>query len=158
MVGRRSGSRRKLVWATFDTSISLGVGPTFNNVDLLSNLRVAGSSVLGCTVIRVRGTVYVDNTGRAVTAALRWGMIVEDLENVGGVVNLADNFGRDWALWVSNRPVTAYGAAGQERQEVDLRAKRKVQELDQSFLFAATNTVGAATTIRPALRVLVALP
>jgi hypothetical protein len=154
----RSSSRRKLVWATSSTSVALGASPTFNNIDLLANLRVAGSSVLGATIMRTHLTLLVDNTGRAVTSRSTYGVIVEDQENVGGVVDLASNPGRDWAYLVSRSPVSAGGAIGQELIEVDLRAKRKVQELDQSWLLCMDNNAGPAMTYRVWARTLVALP
>jgi len=96
---RRTSSRRKLVWATSSTLVSLGASPTFNNIDLLANLRVAGSSVLGATIMRTHLTLMVDNTGRAVTSRSTFGLVVEDLENVGGVVDLASNPGRTGPTW-----------------------------------------------------------
>ena len=154
----RSGSRRKLVWATTSVSVVLGASPTFNNIDLLANLRVAGSSVLGATVMRTHLTMLVDNTGRLVTSRSTYGIIVEDLENVGGVTDLASNPGRDWAYLVSRSPISNQGAIGQELIEVDLKAKRKVQELDQSWLLCMDNNAGPAMTYRVWARTLVALP
>jgi len=151
-------NRRKLVWATNSSLVSLGASPTFNNIDLLANLRVAGSSVLGATIMRTHLTLMIDNTGRAVGSRSTFGVIVEDIENVGGVTDLASNPGRDWAYLVSRRPVSSGGAIGQELVEVDLKAKRKVQELDQTWLLCMDNNAGPTISYQVWSRVLVALP
>jgi len=156
--GRRSAPRRKLVWATANGDIALGAAPTFNNIDLVANLRTAGASVLGATVIRTHATLYIDQTGRAVANKWQVGLIVEDLDNVGAVSNLLNNPSRDWAYWTQRAAVSAGGAIGQELFEIDLRAKRKFEEMEQSWLMCTANNSGVAMTVRYAVRTLVALP
>ena len=154
-----SGSRRrKLVWATFRGDIALGAAPQFNNVDLLGNFRTAGASVLGCTIMRTRGVIYVDNTGRAVGSKGTVSLLVGRLSDIGGTVNLAGDSGQDLAYTRMVCPVSAYGAIGQENLEIDLRARRKCQELDQTWVLATSNDAGPVLTLRCFVRTLIALP
>jgi len=155
---RGRSNRRKLVWATSVNQVALGAGPTFNNLDLLANLRVAGASVLGATVVRTRGVFQPDNTGRAVSAQLDWGILVGRLTDIGGVVDLADDVGQDWAFTRNQWCVSSGGVIGQEFYDIDLRSKRKIQELDQTWLLCLKNRAGAAMTVRYFFRTLVALP
>jgi len=151
-------SRRKLVWATADGTIALAASPNSVNVDLTPNFRVAGASLLGVTIMRTRGSLTVDNTGRAVGNRVKWGFLVGRTTDLPGTIALANDDSLDWMLIQSQNPVSSGGAVGQERFEVDLRARRKMQELDQAYLLAASNTSGAAMSIRYYVRTLLALP
>jgi hypothetical protein len=86
------------------------------------------------------------------------GLLIGRETDVGAVINLAGDLGQDWMYLTRLMPANAQGAIGQEMYEIDLRAKRKVQELNQTMLWCLFNSTGAAITVNIFARVLVALP
>ena len=140
----RSGSaqRRKLVWAT---NSGLGLTPVVNspfNVDLLSNFRAAGGSTVGATVMRthVRFSLAWEVTP-ASSQAFTYGLTVADMDLVTAGSITTGERGRDWAILDqfmpgcgSNAFTVSLGAV--EGFAVDLRSKRKVQELNQTWCLA----------------------
>jgi hypothetical protein len=137
------------------------------NFDLLANLRAAGSSVLGATVIRTHLRVSVGWGATTSTGqAFRTGLVVEDADAVAGANVTLTEMGRDWALLDDFLPGTgantlASPASGTvfEGFVVDLRAKRKVQELNQTWVLAVSPTGGpAAAAYSYWARTLIALP
>jgi hypothetical protein len=158
--------RRKLVWAT-SGQLNQSVGQTPLNYDFLQNLRVAGSSVLGATVMRVHLDLSVAWT--AVTPAtsngLAIGFCIEDTDLVGAGDVSPGAAGRDWMLRQDFLPgsgrntVSIAAASPVEGFQVDLRAKRKVQELNQTLCFVLQNTAAAGgLPVSFFARTLIALP
>jgi hypothetical protein len=163
---RRGSARRKLVWAT-SSNLNQSIGQTPGNYDLLANLRVAGSSVLGATVMRVHMDISV--LWSAVTPAtsngLAIGFCVEDTDLVTAQDITPGAQGRDWMLREDLFPGTGLNTASiaaaspVEGFRVDLRAKRKVQELNQTLAFVIQNTAAAGgLPVSFFARVLIALP
>jgi len=157
-VGRRgTGQRRKLVWS--DATGALSFAPADNSVfDLLAPLRVAGASVLGATVMRTHVRMF--NTGPAITRGdqLVWGLLVGESQDVGLNIAGAPNANAepmlDWAMHPREYATlgydgTALGAYdnghGPNKLIYDVRSKRKVQEMNQSWHLVMTQvTVGTA--------------
>src|SRR6267154_4423027 len=76
--------RRQLVWATLDQTVPIGFG-AHNNLDLLAALEVAGSSRLGCTIMRT--IVRLEVGGAAVaTDGTIWGLVVGRTLDIGAGV------------------------------------------------------------------------
>ena len=156
-VRRGSSRRRKLVWATANGSFAaLAAGATGGN-DLLGNLRTAGSSILGATVIRTH-----------LRLSLLWGAGASDFWHVGLIVcrdvDIAagidpnTNPGDNWLLSVQEFPRSS-GATidAQTQMTYDIRAKRRVEELEERYgLFVANHTAAAHNVLFYA-RTLVAL-
>ena len=151
--------RRKLVWATFN---SAGFGPiaagATQRADLLGDFRVAGGSVLGTTIMRIHASVHLPFG----VVADYWygGIVVGRLSDIPGTAPAVSTDPEiDWMLAQAIYS-TATGAAVDVAKNwtIDLRAKRKMQELDQALLFCLTNVTAAAQTPRVFFRTLVALP
>jgi len=162
--GRSQSRRRKLVWATSYTFDAV-LNNTNVNQDLLANLRVAGSSVLGATVMRTHLRFALQWPALTNTfQGLAVGLCVQSLTQVAAdTVDLFQD--EDWALRDTFLPGTGQNSLSPvtpitEGFVVDLRSKRKVQELNQTWCLAmslqnsATNTVPVSCYART----LVALP
>jgi len=162
----RSSNRRRLVWATAFTFDAIANNANINH-DLLANLKVAGSSVLGVTVVRTHMRFSVQwaplTNG---FQGLAVGLVVQSMSQVAaGTVDLFQD--EDWALRDTFLPGSGAGqfanviAAPVEGFTVDLRAKRRVQELNQTWCLAMSlqNAAGAdPIPVSVYSRTLVALP
>lgn len=161
-------ARRKLVWV--DTVFAQGLVINDNLViDLFTGLRVAGASVLGVTVIRT--LVTISNTSATVTKGdgFYWGLCVTDSNDVGlntaGAPNAHTTPNIDWA-WREFRTASSsislpvYTKDAGNVITADVRAKRKVQEMNQTWaLVANQSAVGASPSLWTwYARTLVALP
>jgi len=154
----RTSQRRKLVWATFDNAITaLGSG-LGTNVNLLAALGVAGSSLTGCTIMRthLRIRIPFDTT----TSSVYLGLVLGRSSDVG----TADpdpfvNPEIDW-MYVNRFLPSSSGATFNATQvfDLDVRSKRRMQELGQAYLLSLRNVNGIAETFQIYARTLVALP
>ena len=152
------GQRRKLDWATFDTTIPVPAGPPTNStVDLLNQFELAGASKLGVTIMRTHLQLQLPYA-----VAGRWevGLSVVRVTDIGTTrVNPNADNDLDWALF--NCFYESYsGATIDARRDVtiDLRAKRKCQEMGQTWGLSLWNSTAAAQTVSAFCRTLVALP
>jgi hypothetical protein len=156
------GQRRKLVWATLDQSVTMA-GGAGSNLNLLASLSVAGASLLGITIMRTHLDLWRTGQVSALADSLRLGLIVDRVAAVGagppaGAVTAADGEA-DWILWRHEFAAPTFGATGGSNYLVyDVRAKRKMQELDQAYLLCLFNAAGGAQTWSISGRILVALP
>ena len=167
MVRRRVGmfrgpgavrQRRKLVWATRNIDFGPVAAGATTNVDLLADFRAAGAFVIGCTIMRTHLGMHVQST--ALTDSYEVGLVVGRLGDVAtNRISVNADPEIDW-MYVNRWWAPASGAAvdAGEFHEIDLRAKRKLQELDQAYLFVFTNQTAAAHTPHLFVRTLVALP
>jgi hypothetical protein len=155
--GMRS-RRRSLVWATTNTNVSFGAGAA-RGFDLLGNLRTTGSSVLGCTVVRTHIQLGLDWVTPVKTEFWCVGVIRCRDVDVAASIDPNTNPGDDWMLSKQYFP-SASGAALDifQFREIDLRAKRKVQELEETAALMISNHGAVARNVAIYARTLVALP
>jgi hypothetical protein len=131
-----------------------------SNVNLLAALSVAGASLLGVTIMRTHLVLYVTS---AVTLAdeLRVGLVVARLADVGagppaGAVSAADPE-LDWMLLRDEFATPTFGPLN-NTLTYDLKAKRRMQELNQAYVLALSNSAGGSKTVKIFARTLLALP
>jgi len=164
---RRSAARR-LVWAQLQTTLpfaALGFGA----VDLLQTYKAAtGASVAGVTVMRTHLVI----APRTVAAADRTyiGIRVMDLDDIvappaiAASSNPRDNPYVDWALSRMlvadvNLTMGASPSGSYSGAIVDLRAKRRMHQVQQTWgLSIVTDSGAAARTFDIFARTLLALP
>jgi len=151
------GPRRKLVWCELNQTLTLAAGHT-SNLNMLTQFSVAGASTLGVTVMRTILNIQVA-TFVAAADYLEWGLVVGRLADVGTVTALAGTPELDW----SYHDILFPGSSGpdvnvSERFRYDVRSKRKVQELDQVYLWAFLNGSAGTQVLQLFSRTLVALP
>jgi hypothetical protein len=132
-----------------------------SNVNLLAALSVAGASLLGVTVMRTHLALYVTT---AVTLAdeLRVGLVIGRVADVGagppaGTISASDPE-LDWMLLRDEFATPTFGPQGSNTLEYDLKAKRKMQELNQAYILALANSAGGSKTVKIFARTLLALP
>ena len=153
----RRQARRKLVWCETNQVVTIAAA-AFSNLNLLAQFSVAGASTLGITTMRTIVRIQVENWA-AVGDDIQAGLLVGRLADVGVATNLAATPELDWAYHTELFP-SASGAAISVAQvfDWDVRAKRKVQELDQVYLLCMANGSAASKTMQVFVRTLVALP
>jgi hypothetical protein len=151
-------ARRKLVWATADAVVNVPAGG-LGNLDLLTAFEVAGSSLLGVTIMRTHLSLAVNFVG--IADQTRFGLIVDRKASVGAGLgpNPSSAPEDDW-MWLQNVGVTTSGAAVDTVRQihVDSRAKRKMQELQQAYLLQLSNGNAASQNYGVFCRTLLALP
>jgi len=152
------------VWATFvQLATNLGTGAKVN-LDLLGNLKVAGSSVLGCTVMRTHAKLAISEASADTGQGFNVGFIVDDAVNVTNV-DPSTAFGNDWMLLTTVSPATTkYGKtyiSGTNLvwgDEIDLRSKRKIEEIGEDYLLCLENAGSGTASYSTFVRTLLALP
>jgi hypothetical protein len=156
----RSSARRKLVWATIFAP-SVVASATTNNIDLGAALEVAGSSLLGVTIMRTHVRLQVQNFA-AIAADLQVGLIVGraadiGVANVDGINAAAQEL--DWAYLDMITPNSSAAVVDASQNfMIDNRSKRKMDELGQRYLLSITNNAAASLTVQVFARTLFALP
>jgi hypothetical protein len=100
----------------------------------------------------------------AVTTAdrLRLGLIVGRASDIGvavaGAITPADPE-EDWMLWRHETAAPTFGESSANNQLVyDVKAKRRMNELNQTYVLSMVNDVGVGKQMTIQGRVLVALP
>ncbi len=167
---RRMGrNRRKLVWARTFTTLTVTANNSVTNIDLLQAYKaVVGASSAGITIMRTRLDVYptstiTNNDGFFI------GLKVDDLDQVVAssasalAISPNGNPDSDWMFnsWFNALPTYNWQAAN-NGIHIDLRAKRRMEEVQQAYLLSI-QPVGVAAgglplTLTVHSNVLIALP
>lgn len=165
---RRGGPRRVTTWATFDQAITIATG-NYQTLNLLSDFTADGGSTQGVTVLRTHLKLVV-TSGVAAADSMHFGIIRGQNTDVGANVAgaptpNADHY-EDWAFWQHYTAGNVVGAGPSYSHMgstnvllLDLRAKRKIPELQMSYnaVIEAT-TVAATLLVTMSARTLLALP
>jgi hypothetical protein len=158
--GRRS--RRQLVWATRDIAATTLASGSTARFDLLNNLEVAGASVLGSTVMRVHGALIINWTSSDTTLGANVGVLPSTTTEIQNVSSQTD-LGEDWMYLTICPPAlcqetTLVGTNLAGGFRFDIRAKRRVQELNQRVFYVLQNPGSGTITHGARFRLLLALP
>ena len=152
-------ARRKLIWATTAQNVTIAAG-AHTTVDLLASIEVAGASTLGITVMRTHCEIYVSNWA-GVNDEVVYGFIIARDTDIGAALgpNANADTELDWMLWSALFP-NGSGAAVDvaTTYPIDLRSKRKMEEMGQRYALCMTNISAASKTFTVICRTLVALP
>jgi len=166
------GSRRRLVWAQFSLALTMSANAQNFSQDLLNQFKATtGMSTEGVTVMRTHLVVCP----RALAAGDRWwiGLRITDLDDLTNAVTVnplqADPQTVPYVDWMYARQfiedtnVTAAGASGSGSYGgcvLDLRSKRKMHQLQQSYGLVIRQEAVAtvAKTYDVFARILLALP
>jgi len=160
--GRRgfaAGQRRKLTWAT-SSATHTAINVTGVMDDLLANYKSAGGSTQGCTVIRIHIDIAVQTATPNIADGVFCGLIVANDPNTLADYGPTEGF-LDWALYRHLFVMgTTSGSSSQEtRYVIDLKAKRRIQELQESWYLNLAALLGTnATNVTYTARTLLALP
>jgi hypothetical protein len=149
--------RRKLVWATFSFADNAVTPNTVTQHDLLGNLKVAGASVLGCTVMRTHGSFAY--APAAVGDSMTYGIVVGQTAETAPPLDPGTNVGDDWMINSMVFPTTSAAVLDASTPwALDLRAKRKLEELNQVLWFVWKPSSAGTSSLAGRFRVLIALP
>lgn len=164
---RRSGPRRKLIWArnSFEVVLNAAVPPALaapSRVDLLARVEASiGASLVGSTVVRTRGILVPFSFGTSDAIAWRVTAYVGDNNDIARAPNANDNAfdqlseNRDFFLFEPGMvPANAAAASTAEfvsgtdpmARIIDVRSSRKLEEVNQTVILdfsAAGLGVGA---------------
>ena len=149
-------TRRKLVWATFDTTVAMGANQV-KIVDLLNQFELAGVYKLGCTVVRTHLRMLIST---AVINAFEYAIGVNPITTVGTQLpNPNGDNDLDWMIFERRWPEWS-GATVNANFEIvtDLRSKRKIEEMGQTLTLNLWAPVINAGSFPVFARTLVALP
>ena len=164
---RRSGPRRKSVWAThFVASSSVASGAKLTATNLLADIQTAGSSTLGATIARVHLSFFVNFVDTDTSPGVFMGLLVHDSQGASAI-DPSTNFFDDWMWHKLVTPGTAITAAPQPINaptsvtcgwEFDIRAKRRLHQMGDNFYLVAQNSGLQAAVIGGFARTLLLLP
>jgi len=133
------------------------------NIDLLADLEVAGSSVVGITILRTLLLIRTENWDTAGNVLLA-GTIVDDKGYVGTTLDLASNRNLDW-YWYARVFPTWTGAIAATSQPfpnsglpLDIRSRRVIKDMGRTAILALTNGSGTSKTVDVFTRTLIGLP
>ena len=160
--------RRKLVWADSQGAISpLGVAPAGFLNNCLQGYAAAGGSRAGMTVMRIHATFgvnYTPTTAVGTAEGIDVGFVIEDDSSVATELH-TNKLYLDWMLLktvYAAQPgaITTGGGTPSLTTtfELDLRAKRKCQELNQTLWLVLGARTGTVTGVNFHIRTLIALP
>lgn len=162
---RRPGPRRKLVWARTgpveNQTKTAGVAGT-SRTDLLAQFQTTyGAQLLGCTVMRIRGTwAYVAAVGdikKPITCGIR---VFDEAHNIATLPGPITDPHADWMYYetlLANEPQVA-GTTYTGRSVFDVRSRRKIEELGQGLAIAFEGNSAVAQDFWWQASVLLALP
>jgi len=151
--------RRKLVWSVFDGLVGAVPAGDAQGVNLLTQLNVAGASRLGATVMRTHLRIQVPYTANTEFHTL--GLVVGRPSDIA-VPTAADPANvpeLDW-MWLERLFPHSSGATvdANRTYTVDSHARRKLEELDQTYILSLSNGAAGAITYAVYCRTLLALP
>jgi hypothetical protein len=159
--GFAAQQRRKLVWADSDTGGTIGVGASGSNVDLLSGFHVIAGVVPGITIIRTHASINFECDSPTGNSGISVGFIVNPSDVTLPVQNTSELY-LDWMLLTTRWAVGANGVFSGANAfngfQVDLKAKRKCEELNQTYWMAISARDSVVTKYTAHVRTLVALP
>jgi hypothetical protein len=152
------------VWARSwsDADISIAQNGTAATPVLAQFMAALGSDLLGCTIMRIRGTLAAQNQAGTAGLHLVWGIRVGDQGLLAAGVDPHSRPNDDWMIWdrlLANQAIAAESSRV-DNMKFDIRAKRKMEELSQDLYIGWTNRNNSAVgiTVSYALSVLLALP
>jgi len=164
MHGRRgfaTAQRRKLTWASAQGSFAgLGVAASGELVDLLEDYKSAGGSTQGVTIMRTHVQLAVQGAAaNGIEQGAFLGLIIGEVNDTFDQITSTEPF-LDWMLY---RRCYCFGGSegstnAEHIYEIDLRAKRKMQELNQLYLMNLSANVAGTVNVAYNVRTLLALP
>jgi len=153
------GPRRKLIWVTSSATSGAIAAAGNYSLDLIAGMRVAGASVLGATVVRTHLQVTALNGAAAGNSFFWLGLKAADQVEITAGITLSASAYEDWALLTACYTTFSGSAVDTSScHPFDLRSKRKVQEMSETWGLFITNQTTVAQTYSVYARTLLALP
>jgi len=151
---KRSGAdRRRTTWARQVGTLSNASAATYDTVDLLSAFKTAGGTTFGCTVARIHlrfSVITVVAPSDNWTVGVIKGQDTDVGATIAGAPQPITHPYEDWLYWSAffacDQPGagSAFFDGGNNVYTVDIKAKRKLEDLDENLnLVSATSLSGA---------------
>jgi hypothetical protein len=138
--------RRRTTWARFDASLAVPLVNEVITADLLSVWKGAGGTqqavTIGRTHIRVVLLGGAPIAGNNIFIGLIRGQTNDVGSNIAGAPNPSVDLNEDWLLWdkLTVDPALALVPGGSQQVTYDLKAMRKLSELEESYNVAISST------------------
>ena len=164
--GRIVRPRRKVVWATsHNTNTVLATTAKITPIDVLAGLEAGGIGITGGTVVRSHIWLSLSHTSADTSPSAISGLIVWDKTNAATTVpDVSSDFYTDWMHLREISPgsvpnaVFVAGTAYLYGMEYDVRARRRLHEMNDSLFFCLQNQGSGNLTYSTFIRTLVMLP
>ena len=163
---RGSSHRRKLLWATSNESAAVGSDIGITPIDLLAGLEASGVGIVGGTVVRTHIALALNCLETDTAPGVFWGVLMYAKDQVAAnKPPVGTDFYLDWAMQRLISPGLAPNAITQPTAtstlygyEVDIKAKRMIKEMDDSYFFCLFNDGTQTVNYTLFAKTLVALP
>ena len=145
------------VWTTVDqTVVTPGSSPSVSNVDLLSQMELAGASKVGLTVRRTLIDLVLPFTA---ASSYEIGLIKARLTDIGTTrINPNGDTDLDWAFEDAFYPTFSGATADNQRVvRIDSRSMRRVQEMGETWALSIWSSA-FSQSVKVYARTLVLLP
>lgn len=146
---RTTSPRRKFIWARTSVTGSMGAN-SIGRSNLLSNFEsLYGAELIGCTIVRIRGIITTSSS--AIDQLFVAAAMVEP--DPVGTLDVAEGpTQRPYASWMLYEPFVTSGLANGAQNEtgarmIDVKANRKLDELDEQLSFYIQTPSGNSTTV-----------
>jgi hypothetical protein len=146
----RTAVRRRTTWARSIGTLSNAAAGTYDTVDLLGQFKTAGGTTFGCTVARIHlrlSQVSVPTIGDELGIGIIKGQDTDVGVTIAGAPQPVTHPYEDWLWWSVFFACDQPGAGshmfpgGSGCYEVDVRAKRKLEDLDECLNLVSVNPV-----------------
>lgn len=151
-------TRRRTTWAREIGSATLSTDGAYSTFDLLNTFKTAGGNTQGITIARTHLVIAIQSVPAA-NDALAYGVIRGQNTDVGlsiaGAPSPNGDLFEDWAFW-EYLPMAAQPDGGgycaaptgpNDSWRVDIRAKRKLPELQMSWNFVIERVAAVSTDL-----------
>jgi hypothetical protein len=165
---RRSAPRRHSTWAVKFVQNASVPTATGSSTDLLAGLEVGGVGIVGGTVVRTHVALAVSSVQADTGPACVWGLVKWDKTTAAPNSPQADtDFYVDWGMYRFLDPGLATSSQPEPAvtptaivwgKEYDCKARRRMEEMNDSWFFQFRNLGSGTQTVTYLIRTLVLLP
>jgi len=156
--GFAAAQRRKLTWADAQEQ-NITLSGTTTNTDMLSGYKLDGGTTQGITIMRTHLQICVQTSGATAGSGAFLGLVIGSLNDTPSQLDASEVY-LDWMLYRQCYSLggTVGTTSAEHVYEIDLRAKRKMQELQQAYWLCLSALDVQETTVSWHARTLLALP
>ena len=144
--------RRRTTWARHSDTVSLASNTTYVNDDILASFKADGGSTQGVTIARIRmrlAVTTITGAGDSFYLGILRGQNTDVGTTVAGAPNPQADPYEDWLYWSQFVAGNQGGASdpyfpgGGNTYEIDIKAMRKIPELQQVLLLSVGTSSSA---------------
>jgi hypothetical protein len=143
-------NRRRTTWARQVGTLSNASAATYVTSDLLAAFKTAGGTTFGCTVARIHLRLSYETTvaaGDNFALGVIKGQDTDVGATIAGAPQPLTHPYEDWLYWsnfVASSPGNFYFPGGANTIDIDIKAKRRLEDLDEFLNIVAVSPVAAS--------------